>query len=146
MGTASPLSYTPRNQRKVHQEGDFEASLYAQGPLAFLSIGEVRISFRKQLSALLREYKFQLFISDVEVVMQKTEASTKNRSKKPRSTRNPTSERRKWIVTANLAKYLKISITEFVLKVAEVRFLCFVISSQNSILIFKAPLSGQLFG
>lgn len=123
------------------QGGDCQLSIHVQGPLASLAIGEVRFSFRKQLSALLREYKFQLFISDVEIVMQKNVGTTKRRSKKSRSNRNPTSERRKWIVTANLSKYLKFSITELVLKVAEVRivFILFMI------LIFDAYFSVKLF-
>lgn len=91
-----------------------------------MTIGEVRISFRKQLSALLRDFKFQLFISDVEVILQKSVGTTKKRSKKPRSIRNPVSERRKWIVTAKLAKYLKLSLTELVFKVAEVGFAFFL--------------------
>jgi len=111
---------------EADEDGDCQPSLYVQGPLASLAIGEVRISFRKQLSALLREYKFQLFIADVEIVLQKSVGTAKRRSKKSRSTRNPTSERRKWIVTANLSKYLKFSITELVLKVAEARLLFFL--------------------
>jgi hypothetical protein len=95
--------------------------VFVQGAIASLAIGEVRFSFRKQLSALLREYKFQLFISDVEIV-----GTTKRKSTKPRSKRNPASERRKWIVTANLAKYLKFSITELVLKYAEVELIFFL--------------------
>ncbi len=98
-----------------------------QGAIATLAIGEVRFSVRKQLSALLREYKFQLFISDVEIVLQKSQpATTKKKSTKPRSKRNPASERRKWIVTANLAKYLKFSIMELVLKYAEVELTFFL--------------------
>lgn len=92
-----------------------------QGGIASLAVGEVRFSFRKQLSAFLRDYKFQLFVSDVEVVLQKPVGSTKKKSRsKPRSQKNPTAERRKWIVIANLAKYLKLSISDFVLKVVEV--------------------------
>lgn len=92
-----------------------------QGGIASLAVGEVRFSFRKQLSALLRDYKFQLFVSDVEIVLQKPVGLTKKKSRsKPRSQKNPTAERRKWIVIANLAKYLKLSITDFVLKVVEV--------------------------
>lgn len=100
--------------------------LFVQGAIASLAIGEVRFSFRKQLSALLREYKFQLFISDVEIVLQKSAGTTKKKSTKPRSKRNPASQRRKWIVTANLAKYLKFSITELVLKYAEVELTFFL--------------------
>jgi hypothetical protein len=100
--------------------------VFVQGAIASLAIGEVRFSFRKQLSALLREYKFQLFISDVEIVLQKSVGTTKRKSTKPRSKRNPASERRKWIVTANLAKYLKFSITELVLKYAEVELIFFL--------------------
>lgn len=114
--------------------------IFVQGAIASLAIGEVRFSFRKQLSAFLREYKFQLFISDVEIVLQKS-ARTSKKSTKPRSKRNPTSERRKWSVTANLAKYLKFSITELVLKYAEVELYILHLQFEPLSLSFQCMLT-----
>jgi hypothetical protein len=98
--------------------------VHEQGAVAHLAIGEVRFSVRKQLKAFFGDYKFQLFLSDVEVVLQKpptTTTSKKAKAKLKVSThRNSASERRKWLIVATLAKYLKFSITELVFKVLEV--------------------------
>ncbi|XP_024390151.1 protein SABRE isoform X3 [Physcomitrium patens] len=118
---------------------------FRKGAIASVTIGEVRISFRKQLSALLRDFKFQLFISDVEVILQKSVGTTKKRSKKPRSIRNPVSERRKWIVTAKLAKYLKLSLTELVFKVAEIPKLSLEIKDLE-LDLFKQDLASTVLG
>ncbi|KAG0631787.1 hypothetical protein M758_1G279100 [Ceratodon purpureus] len=118
---------------------------FRKGPIASLTIGEVRFSFRKQLSALLREYKFQLFISDVEIVLQKSAGTSKKKSTKPRSKKNPASQRRKWIVTANLAKYLKFSITELVLKYAEIPKLSLEIKDLE-LDLFKQEVASTVLG
>jgi hypothetical protein len=98
--------------------------VHEQGAVAHLAIGEVQFSVRKQLKAFFGDYKFQLFLSDVEVVLQKpptTTTSKKAKAKLKVSThRNSASERRKWLIVATLAKYLKFSIRELVFKVLEV--------------------------
>ncbi len=97
--------------------------VHEQGAVAHLAIGEVRFSVRKQLKAFFGDYKFQLFLSDVEVVLQKPPTTTSKKAKaklKVSTHRNSASERRKWLIVATLAKYLKFSITELVFKVLEV--------------------------
>jgi hypothetical protein len=91
--------------------------VHEQGAVAHLAIGEVQFSVRKQLKAFFGDYI-------VEVVLQKpptTTTSKKAKAKLKVSThRNSASERRKWLIVATLAKYLKFSITELVFKVLEV--------------------------
>jgi hypothetical protein len=96
---------------------------FQKGAVAHLAIGEVRFSVRKQLKAFFGDYKFQLFLSDVEVVLQKPPTTTSKKAKaklKVSTHRNSASERRKWLIVATLAKYLKFSITELVFKVLEI--------------------------
>jgi hypothetical protein len=96
---------------------------FQKGAVAHLAIGEVRFSVRKQLKAFFGDYKFQLFLSDVEVVLQKPPTTTSKKAKaklKVSTHRNSASERRKWLIVATLAKYLKFSVTELVFKVLEI--------------------------
>lgn len=92
-----------------------------QGTIESVSVGEIRVSLRQSLVKLgvgfmSRDPKLQVVISDLEVVMR---PSNKN-AKKSRSRRSRTSGRGKWMVVANVARFLSVSVSELVVKVIEV--------------------------
>lgn len=97
----------------------------SQGPVESVSIGEIRLSLRQSLvklgvGFLSRDPKLQVLISDLEVVTRTTKSNKgttkgrqKTKSRKPRS-----AGRGKWMVIANIARFLSISVTDLALKVA----------------------------
>ncbi|KAL7085464.1 hypothetical protein ACP275_14G282700 [Erythranthe tilingii] len=90
---------------------------FNKGAIESISIGEIRLSLRQSLVKLgvgfiSRDPKLQVLICDLEIVIRSSTKSTqKTRSKKSRS-----SGRGKWMVLANMARFLSISLTELVLK------------------------------
>lgn len=89
-----------------------------QGAVESVSIGEIRLSIRQSLVKLgvgfiSRDPKLQVLICDLEVVMR---ASNKI-SKKAKSRKSRKSGRGKWMVVANMARFLSVSVTEVVVKV-----------------------------
>lgn len=94
----------------------FENNL--QGAVESVSIGEIRLSIRQSLvklgvGFLSRDPKLQVLICDLEVVMR---ASSKI-SKKAKSRKSRKSGRGKWMVVANMARFLSVSVTELAVKV-----------------------------
>ncbi|KAI3491193.1 hypothetical protein L1887_44439 [Cichorium endivia] len=94
---------------------------FEKGAVESVCVGEIRFSLRQSLVKLgvgfmSRDPKLQLLISDIEIV---TRASNKNakktESRKSRRSRsNP--GRGKWMVVANMARFLSISVTDLVVK------------------------------
>ncbi|KAL3613192.1 hypothetical protein CASFOL_042962 [Castilleja foliolosa] len=88
------------------------------GAVESISVGEFRLSLRQSLIKLgvgfiSRDPKLQFLICDLEVVMRSFKKSTQTttRSKKSRS-----SGRGKFMVLANMARFLSVSVTDLVLK------------------------------
>lgn len=89
---------------------------FNKGAIESVSVGEIRLSLRQSLVKLFgfisKDPKLQVLICDLEVVMRPSGKSTKKiRSQKPRS-----SGRGKWMVVANMARFLSVSISDLVLK------------------------------
>ncbi|GFY96064.1 similar to HYPERSENSITIVE TO PI STARVATION 4 [Actinidia rufa] len=90
---------------------------FKKGAVESVSVGEIRLSLRQSLVKLgvgfiSRDPKLQVLICDLEVVMRPSNKSAqKTRSRRPR-----TSGRGKWMVVANVARFLSVSITELVVK------------------------------
>ncbi|KAK4352296.1 hypothetical protein RND71_027814 [Anisodus tanguticus] len=87
------------------------------GAVGSVSIGEIRLSIRQSLVKLgvgfiSRDPKLQVLVCDLEVVMR---ASSKI-SKKAKSRKSRKSGRGKWMVVANMARFLSVSVTELVVK------------------------------
>ncbi|TMX00067.1 hypothetical protein EJD97_001436, partial [Solanum chilense] len=90
---------------------------FNKGAVESVSIGEIRLSIRQSLVKLgvgfiSRDPKLQVLICDLEVVMR---ASNKI-SKKAKSRKSRKSGRGKWMVVANMARFLSVSVTEVVVK------------------------------
>lgn len=90
---------------------------FNKGAVESVSIGEIRLSIRQSLVKLgvgfiSRDPKLQVLICDLEVVMR---ASSKI-SKKAKSRKSRKSGRGKWMVVANMARFLSVSMTELVVK------------------------------
>ena len=97
----------------------------SQGPIESVSLGEIRVSLRQSLvklgvGFLSRDPKLQVLICDLEVVTRTTKSNkgpTKGTQKsKTRKTRS--AGRGKWMVIANVARFLSVSVTDLALKVA----------------------------
>lgn len=92
---------------------------YFQGAIESVSIGEVKLSLRKSLvklgfSVISRDPKLQLLICDLEVFIRPSEKTLKTTTtQRPRS-----AGRGKWMVVANMARFLSVSVTELVVKVS----------------------------
>ncbi|GER37363.1 Golgi-body localisation protein domain [Striga asiatica] len=90
---------------------------FNKGPIESISVGEVRLSLRQSLikigvGFMSRDPKLQVVICDLEVIMRSsTKTTKKTRSKKSRSP-----GRGKWMVLANMARFLSVSVTDFSLK------------------------------
>ncbi|KAK9271467.1 hypothetical protein L1049_027058 [Liquidambar formosana] len=90
---------------------------FKKGSVESVSVGEIRLSLRQSLVKLgvgfiSRDPKLQVLICDLEVVMRPPNKSTqKARSRKPR-----TPGRGKWMVVANMARFLSVSVTDLVVK------------------------------
>ncbi|XAR62067.1 hypothetical protein NMG60_11016662 [Bertholletia excelsa] len=90
---------------------------FKKGAVESVSVGEIRLSLRQSLVNLGvgGEPKLMVLISDLEVVMRPSNKSTK-KSRSQKSRGSGTSGRGKWMVVANVARFLSISITELVVK------------------------------
>ncbi|PKA58310.1 hypothetical protein AXF42_Ash013035 [Apostasia shenzhenica] len=91
---------------------------FDKGTIDSLSIGEIKLSFRKSLvklgfSFISRDPKLQLLISDLEVSVR---SSNGNRRVSQRSRGG---SRGKWMVLINVARLLSISVTELAVKVTK---------------------------
>ncbi|KAL2893065.1 Protein SABRE [Bienertia sinuspersici] len=96
---------------------------FQKGPIESVSIGEIRLSLRQSLvklgvGFLSRDPKLQILICDLEVVTRTTKSNKgttkgkqKSKTRKPRS-----SGRGKWMVIANIARFLSVSVTDLALK------------------------------
>ncbi|KAL3514280.1 hypothetical protein ACH5RR_026997 [Cinchona calisaya] len=90
---------------------------FKKGAVESVSVGEIRLSLRQSLVKLgvgifSRDPKLQILICDLEVVMR---ASTKSTQKK-KSWKSRASGRGKWMVVANMARFLSVAVTELVVK------------------------------
>ncbi|KAF3634478.1 Protein KINKY POLLEN, partial [Capsicum annuum] len=90
---------------------------FNKGAVESVSIGEIRLSIRQSLVKLgvgfiSRDPKLQVLICDLEVVMRASSKSTK----KVKSRKSRKSGRGKWMVVANMARFLSVSVTELVVK------------------------------
>ncbi|THG23741.1 hypothetical protein TEA_015407 [Camellia sinensis var. sinensis] len=88
-----------------------------QGAVESVSVGEIRVRLRQSLVKLgvgfiSKAPKLQVLICDLEVVMRPSGKSTQ----KSRSRRSRSSGRGKWMVVANMARFLSVSINELVVK------------------------------
>lgn len=92
-----------------------------QGAVESIAVGEIRLSVRQSLVKLgagffSRDPKLQVLICDLEVVMR---SSSKGMQKnKTRKARTCNSGRGKWMVLANIARFLSVSVTDLVVKVS----------------------------
>ncbi|XP_038714762.1 protein SABRE isoform X2 [Tripterygium wilfordii] len=90
---------------------------FKKGAVESISIGEVKLSLRQSLVKLgvgfiSRDPKLQVVICDIEVVLRPSKKSTqKSKTRRPR-----TSGRGKWMVVANIARFLSVSVTDLVVK------------------------------
>lgn len=92
-----------------------------QGAVESISIGEIRLSLRQSLVKLgvgifSRDPKLQVLVCDLEVVMRASNKSTQ-KSRSQRSHGSGRGGRGKWMVVANMARFLSVSVTELVVKV-----------------------------
>ncbi|XP_057973448.1 protein SABRE [Malania oleifera] len=90
---------------------------FKKGAVESVSVGEIRLSLRQSLVKLgfgfiSRDPKLQVLICDLEVVMRPSKKTTKKAiSRKPRA-----SGRGKWMIVANMARFLSVSVTDLVVK------------------------------
>ncbi|XP_065044089.1 protein SABRE-like isoform X1 [Musa acuminata AAA Group] len=94
---------------------------FQKGSVETLSVGEIKLSFRKSLVKLgfgfiSRDPKLQLLICDLEVVLRPLQQSKRgnkaSKVEKPRS-----AGKGKWMLLTSVARLLSISVTDFVIKV-----------------------------
>ncbi|PIN12656.1 hypothetical protein CDL12_14731 [Handroanthus impetiginosus] len=90
---------------------------FNKGAVESISVGEIRLSLRQSLVKLgvgfiSRDPKLQVLICDLEVVIR----SSKKSSQTIRSKKSLSSGRGKWMVLANMARFLSVSVTDLVLK------------------------------
>ncbi|XP_050212895.1 protein SABRE isoform X2 [Mercurialis annua] len=94
---------------------------FKKGAVESISVGEIRLSLRQSLvklgaGFLSRDPKLQVLICELEVVMRpSSKGSQKTKTRRPRS-RNSGSGRGKWMVLANIARFLSVSVTDLVVK------------------------------
>ncbi|KAJ0026215.1 hypothetical protein Pint_08507 [Pistacia integerrima] len=90
---------------------------FKKGAIESVSVGEIKVSLRQSLVKLgvgfiSKDPKLQVLICDLEVVMRpSSKSSKKTKTRKPRS-----SGRGKWMVVANTARFLSVSVTDMVVK------------------------------
>ncbi|XVF64917.1 hypothetical protein PTKIN_Ptkin09bG0204900 [Pterospermum kingtungense] len=90
---------------------------FNKGAVESISVGEIKLSLRQSLVKLgagiiSKDPKLQVLICDLEIVLRPPSKS----SKKAKSRKTRTSGRGKWMVVANIARFLSVSITDLVLK------------------------------
>ncbi|KAK3149720.1 hypothetical protein QOZ80_3AG0221540 [Eleusine coracana subsp. coracana] len=91
---------------------------FHKGSLESVSIGEIKLSFRKSLvklsfGVISKDPKLHLLINDLEIV---TRSSSQNK-KIGKSARHRSTGKGKWLVTSNMARLLSISVSDLVIKV-----------------------------
>lgn len=90
---------------------------FNKGAVESISVGEIRLSLRQSLVKLgvgfmSRDPKLQVLICDLEIVIR----SSKKTPQKARSKKTRSSGRGKWMVLANMARFLSVSISDLVFK------------------------------
>ncbi|KAL1194358.1 Protein SABRE [Cardamine amara subsp. amara] len=96
---------------------------FDKGAIESVSAGEIKLSLRQALVKLgvgfrSRDPKIQVLICDLEVVMRSSTSTTD--SQKPKSQKSRTSGWGKWMVVANVAKFLSVSVADMVVKTPKV--------------------------
>ncbi|PIA56244.1 hypothetical protein AQUCO_00700527v1 [Aquilegia coerulea] len=91
---------------------------FNKGAVESVFVGEIKLSLRQSLVKLgvgfiSRDPKLQLLICDLEVV---TRPSNKSVKKKTKTRKSRSAGRGKWMIVANMARFLSVSITELSLK------------------------------
>ncbi|CAM0875467.1 unnamed protein product [Alopecurus aequalis] len=93
---------------------------FNKGSLESVSVGEIKLSFRKSLvklsfGVLSKDPKVQLLISDLEIITRSSSQSKKtSKSSKPRST-----GKGKWLVTSSMARLLSVSVADLMIKLPD---------------------------
>uniref|UniRef100_A0A0D3FMG5 FMP27/BLTP2/Hobbit GFWDK motif-containing RBG unit domain-containing protein n=1 Tax=Oryza barthii TaxID=65489 RepID=A0A0D3FMG5_9ORYZ len=120
---------------------------FSKGSLESISIGEIKLSFRKSLVKLSfgfisKDPKLQLLINDLEIVTRSSQGKKLSKPGKSRST-----GKGKWLVTSSMARLLSISVTDLLIKVPsgavdikELKVDTFKIAGPNHILGVKLHL------
>uniref|UniRef100_A0A0D9VXG2 FMP27/BLTP2/Hobbit GFWDK motif-containing RBG unit domain-containing protein n=1 Tax=Leersia perrieri TaxID=77586 RepID=A0A0D9VXG2_9ORYZ len=121
---------------------------FTKGSVESISIGEIKLSFRKSLVKLSfgfisKDPKLQLLINDLEIVTRSS--SQDKKSSKPGRSRS--TGKGKWLVTSSVARLLSISVTDLLIKVPngavdikELKVDTFKIAGPNHILGVKLHL------
>ncbi|KAL5714351.1 hypothetical protein ACHQM5_016327 [Ranunculus cassubicifolius] len=91
---------------------------FKKGAVESVFVGEIKLSLRQSLVKLgvgfiSRDPKLQLLICDLEVV---TRSSPKTAKKKAKSRKSRSAGRGKWMLVANMARFLSVSVTELAVK------------------------------
>ncbi|KAL3504883.1 hypothetical protein ACH5RR_034724 [Cinchona calisaya] len=94
---------------------------FKKGALESVSIGEISLSVRQSLVKIgvgifSRDPKLQVLICDLEVVMRASNKSTYRKKTRKSRASGRVSGRGKWMVVANIARFLSVSVTELVVK------------------------------
>ncbi|RZC51991.1 hypothetical protein C5167_020418 [Papaver somniferum] len=95
---------------------------FKKGAVESVSVGEIKLSLRQSLVKLgvgfiSRDPKLQLVICDLEIVIRTPAKSVKKARSRSKSGRSRSSGRGKWMVVANMARFLSVSVTELIVKV-----------------------------
>ncbi|XP_019083145.1 PREDICTED: protein SABRE-like isoform X1 [Camelina sativa] len=96
---------------------------FKKGAIESVSASEIKLSLRQSLvklgvGFLSRDPKVQILISDLEVVMRSSTSTTN--LQKAKSQKSRTSGRGKWMVVANVARFLSLSVADMVVKTRKV--------------------------
>ncbi|XP_010513417.1 PREDICTED: protein SABRE-like [Camelina sativa] len=96
---------------------------FKKGAIESVSASEIKLSLRQSLvklgvGFLSRDPKVQVLVSDLEVVMRSSTSTTN--LQKAKSQKSRTSGRGKWMVVANVARFLSLSIADMVVKTRKV--------------------------
>ncbi|XP_015579784.2 protein SABRE [Ricinus communis] len=94
---------------------------FKKGPLESISVGEIRLSLRQSLVKLgvgfiSRDPKLQVLICDLEIVMRTSSKGTQKKKTRRVRSRSSGSGRGKWMVLANIARFLSVSVTDLAVK------------------------------
>ncbi|XP_068654022.1 protein SABRE-like isoform X2 [Aristolochia californica] len=95
---------------------------FKKGAVESVSVGEIKLSLRKSLvklgfSFISRDPKLQLLICELEVVIRQPEPRVrKDRPQRPAKP-HTSGSRGKWMLVANMARFLSVHITDLVIKV-----------------------------
>ncbi|KAG0466924.1 hypothetical protein HPP92_018504 [Vanilla planifolia] len=97
---------------------------FRKGSIEFVSIGEVKLTFARSLikkgsNCLYSHPKLQLVACDIEIIMKKSDSSNKKR--KSRAS-NPKGKRKLFIIIANIARFMSVSIRDIVVKELRVHY------------------------